>query len=153
MTSSHHEADAGWFDGRVHHRLVRVYYEDTDLSGLVYHANYLRYFERGRSDFLRLAGISHTGLLTRDPPLAFAVTGIDIRYRKAARIDDSLDVATSYDAISGARLMISQSIRRGDDLVTTAAVEAVCIDLAGRPRRPFPELAAALQPWLAPERP
>jgi acyl-CoA thioester hydrolase len=142
------EADAGWFEGRTHHRLVRVYYEDTDMSGVVYHANYLRYLERGRSDFLRLAGVNHTELLTRDPPLAFAVTALDIRYRKAARIDDSLTVNTTYDTITGVRLLIGQTITRGPDVIATAAVEAVCIDLDGRPRRPFGELIAGLAPYL-----
>jgi acyl-CoA thioester hydrolase len=142
------DADAGWFEGRTHHRLVRVYYEDTDMSGIVYHANYLRYFERGRSDFLRLAGIHHSQLLARDPPLAFAVTAIDVRYRKAARIDDTLRVNTCYDCISGVRLLISQTITRGDDVITTATVEAVCIDLNGRPRRPFKEMAVQLASYL-----
>jgi acyl-CoA thioester hydrolase len=144
-------ADAGWFEGRIHHRLVRVYYEDTDMSGVVYHANYLRYFERGRSDFLRLAGVNHTELLARDPPLAFAVTAMDIRYRKAARIDDSLRVTTTYDSIKGVRLRISQTVTRGDDVIATAEVEAVCIDLSGRPRRPFAELMSQLGPYLLSE--
>ena len=144
-------ADAGWFEGRIHHRLVRVYYEDTDMSGVVYHANYLRYFERGRSDFLRLAGVNHTELLARDPPLAFAVTAMDIRYRKAARIDDSLRVTTTYDSIKGVRLLISQTVTRGDDVIATAEVEAVCIDLSGRPRRPFAELMSQLGPYLLSE--
>lgn len=143
-----YQADAGWFEGRTHHRMIRVYYEDTDMSGVVYHANYLRYFERGRSDFLRLAGINHTQLLARDLPLAFAVTAMDIRYRKAARIDDSLRVSTTYDTICGVRLCINQIIARGGEVVATAMVEAVCIDLAGRPRRPFAELVSQLSPFL-----
>jgi acyl-CoA thioester hydrolase len=148
MTDPTASADAGWFEGRTHHRLVRVYYEDTDLSGVVYHANYLRFFERGRSDFLRLAGVNHTELLTRDPPLAFAVTAMDIRYRKAARIDDSLRVTTTYDSIKGVRLLISQTITRADEIIATAAVEAICIDLSGRPRRPFAELVEQLSAYL-----
>ncbi|MCU0882091.1 MAG: acyl-CoA thioesterase [Hyphomonadaceae bacterium] len=121
------------------------------MSGVVYHANYLRYFERGRSDFLRLAGVNHTELLARDPPLAFAVTAMDIRYRKAARIDDSLRVTTTYDSIKGVRLRISQTVTRGDDVIATAEVEAVCIDLSGRPRRPFAELMSQLGPYLLSE--
>ena len=143
-------ATSGRFHGRVHRLPVRIYYEDTDMSGIVYHANYLRYFERGRSDFLRLADVSHTELLSRDPPLAFAITAIDIRFKKAARIDDALVVHTCYDAIDGVRLKISQTIYRGSDALATAAVEAVCIDLQGRPRRPFPDLFDKLGPYLKP---
>jgi acyl-CoA thioester hydrolase len=144
------EAYSGQFEGRIHTLPVRIYYEDTDMSGIVYHANYLRYFERGRSDFLRLAGVNHTELLTRDPPLAFAITSINLGFKKAARIDDSLVVHTTYDAITGVRLFISQHIMRGPDLIATADVQAVCIDLQGRPRRPFAELLSQLGPFLKP---
>jgi acyl-CoA thioester hydrolase len=138
----------GRFDGRTHMLALRIYYEDTDMSGIVYHANYLRYFERGRSDFLRMAGINHTQLLTRDPPLAFAVTAMDIAFKAAARIDDALVVHTTFDAIAGVRLLISQKITRHNQLIATASVTAVCIDLNGRPRRPFAELSQQLAPFL-----
>jgi len=95
---------AGRFEGRVHLLPVRVYYEDTDFTGLVYHGNYVRYFERGRSDFLRLAGVSHSDLLVGDSPSAFVVTRMEIDFRLAARIDDALLVNTTYDAVKGARL-------------------------------------------------
>ena len=146
----HDQPSAGRFDGRTHFLPVRIYYEETDMSGIVYHANYLRYFERGRSDFLRLAGIHHTQLLERDPPLAFAITGMDIKFKKAARIDDCLVVQTHYDAIKGVRLIIQQTIFRGEEVIATAAVEAVTIDLQGRPKRPFKELEAQLAPYLLP---
>lgn len=139
---------SGIFVGRVHHLPVRIYYEDTDMSGIVYHANYLRYFERGRSDFLRVIGINHTAMLERDPPLAFAVTAIACRFQKAARIDDGLTVLTTFDALKGVRLFMTQKIVRGNDLIATADVEAVCIDLQGKPRRPFPELGAQLADYL-----
>ena len=106
---------AGWFEGREHRLPVRVYYEDTDFTGVVYHANYARYLERGRSDFLRLAGISHSELLVHDEPTAFVVTRLAIDFRAAARIDDALIVRTTYDAVRGPRLFISQRIVRGDD--------------------------------------
>lgn len=141
---------SGEFDGRVHLLAVRIYYEDTDMSGIVYHANYLKYFERGRSDFLRRVGIHHAELLERDPPLAFAITAIDSKFKMAARIDDCLVVHTTFDSLKGVRLGISQKIMRGDDLIATAAVEAVCIDLQGRPRRPFAELAQQLAGYLLP---
>ena len=137
---------AGWLDGREHVLPVRIYYEDTDFTGVVYHANYLRYFERGRSDFLRLAGVSHQGLLDGADPAAFTVTKITVEFKRAARIDDALLVRTTYDAIKGARLIISQRIFRGGDLIATAQVEAACIDLSGRAKRPPAALVAALKP-------
>jgi acyl-CoA thioester hydrolase len=139
---------AGRFEGRVHVLAVRIYYEDTDMSGIVYHANYLKYFERGRSDFLRTVGIHHTELLKRDPPLAFAITNIDSSFKMAARIDDCLVVHTTFDSLKGVRLGIRQKIMRGDELIATAQVGAVCIDLQGKPRRPFPELAIQLRDYL-----
>jgi acyl-CoA thioester hydrolase len=143
-------AFSGRFEGRTHLLPVRVYYEDTDLSGVVYHANHLRFLERGRSDFLRMVGLRHADLLEREEPLAFAVTGMDLRFKLAARIDDSLLVRTTYDAIRGPRLLISQELTRGDDLVMRASVEAVCIDLKGRAKRPPPDLVTRLTPWLKP---
>lgn len=139
---------AGWLEGREHVLPVRVYYEDTDFSGLVYHASYARFFERGRSDFLRVAGIAHAALLTRDEPLALTLTRLAIDYRRAARIDDALWVRTRYERIKGPRIAIRQRITRGDDLIAEAEVEAACIDLSGRVRRPPADLMQALAPFL-----
>ncbi|WP_305825977.1 tol-pal system-associated acyl-CoA thioesterase [Phenylobacterium montanum] len=140
---------AGIFEGREHVLPVRVYYEDTDFTGVVYHANYVRYFERGRSDFLRVAGVSHTDLLERDDPAAFVVTRLAIDFRQPARIDDALEVRTTYDTVKGPRLMISQKILRAETLIAQAAVEAACISLSGRPRKPPAGLVEAISPWLA----
>jgi acyl-CoA thioester hydrolase len=140
---------AGWLDGREHVLPVRIYYEDTDFTGVVYHANYLRYFERGRSDFLRLAGVSHQGLLDTSDPVAFTVTKITVEFRRAARIDDALLVRTTYDSVKGPRLFITQRILRDGDLIATAAVEAACIDLSGRAKRPPAALVAALKPLFS----
>ena len=142
---------AGAFVGREHLLPARVYYEDTDFTGLVYHANYLRYFERGRSDFLRLAATGHAELLDRDDPLAFVVVRMDIQFLKAARIDDALVVRTAYDRVKGPRLFVSQSIERDGQVLCRAAVEAACIGLDGRPRRAPPALAESLRPWLKPD--
>jgi len=140
------QPSSGWLEGREHVLPVRIYYEDTDFTGVVYHANYLRYFERGRSDFLRLAGVSHNGLLQLPDPAAFTVTHIAVDFRRAARIDDALLVRTTYDAVKGPRLFISQRILRGDELIAEAKVEAACIGMDGRPRRPPPGLVDAIQP-------
>jgi acyl-CoA thioester hydrolase len=116
---------------------------------VVYHANYSRYFERGRSDFLRLAGVSHSDLLDRDDPAAFVVTRMEIDFKRPARIDDALLVRTTYDLVKGPRLFISQTITRGEDLIASAAVQAACISLDGRPRKPPAGMAEALKPWFA----
>ncbi len=148
--SAHSVPSAGWFEGRAHFLPVRVYYEDTDFTGVVYHANYVRYFERGRSDFLRLAGVGHAALLDRPDPAAFVVTSLAIDFKRPARIDDALLVRTTYDVARGATLQIEQAILRGEETIATAAVAAACITLEGRPRRPPPLLVEALTPFLLP---
>ncbi|HYE47750.1 MAG TPA: tol-pal system-associated acyl-CoA thioesterase [Caulobacter sp.] len=142
---------AGVFIGREHCLPVRVYYEDTDFSGVVYHANYSRYFERGRSDFLRLAGVSHSDLLDGETPIAFVVTRMEIDFRRPARIDDALVVRTTYDRVKGPRLFVSQSITRGEEIIAQAVVNAACIRLDGRPAKPPPGMADKLRPWFLPE--
>ncbi|HXA39209.1 MAG TPA: YbgC/FadM family acyl-CoA thioesterase [Phenylobacterium sp.] len=149
MVSEVSEPSAGWLVGREHQLPVRIYYEDTDFTGVVYHANYLRYFERGRSDFFRLVGVSHSALLERPDPAAFTITRIAVDFKRAARIDDALLVRTSYDSVRGPRLFISQRITRGEELIAAAAVEAACIDLKGRARKPPPGMAEALAPLFA----
>jgi acyl-CoA thioester hydrolase len=153
VTPSSSEAtapSAGWFEGRVHFLPVRVYYEDTDFTGVVYHANHVRYFERGRSDFLRLAGIGHAELLDREDPAAFVVTRMVIDYKKPARIDDALLVRTTYDVFRGAKLEVAQTILRGDEVIAVAEVHAGCIALNGRPRRPPSVLIEKLSGFLKP---
>jgi acyl-CoA thioester hydrolase len=140
---------AGVFEGREHVLPVRVYYEDTDLTGVVYHASYVRFFERGRSDFLRLAGVNHQSLLNRDDPAAFAVTKLAVEFRAPARIDDALEVRTLFESARGVRLHVIQRILREDVLIATAEVEVVCIGPGGRPRRAPRELVDALRPWLS----
>ncbi|NBB14748.1 tol-pal system-associated acyl-CoA thioesterase [Caulobacter sp. SLTY] len=142
---------SGVFIGREHCLPVRIYYEDTDFSGVVYHANYLRYFERGRSDFLRLAGVSHSDLLDGESPIAFVVTRMEIDFKRPARIDDALVVRTTYDRVKGPRLFVSQTITRGEELIAAAVVNAACIRLDGRPAKPPPGMADKLRPWFLPE--
>lgn len=143
------EPSAGFLEGREHVLPVRVYYEDTDFTGVVYHGNYVRYFERGRSDFLRVAGVRHADLLDRPDPAAFAIVRMEIDFKRVARIDDALAVRTTYDSARGPRLFISQRITRGEELVCQAAVEAACIDLQGRPRKPPPGMLDTLRPLFA----
>lgn len=130
------EPHAGvWLDDKTHQLSVRVYYEDTDFTGVVYYANYLKYLERGRTDALRCAGVSHAEILKLDPPLGFAVRKINLDYLKPARIDDALTIETRFLAAKGARLVIAQRVVCAAEVLVTADVEAACIDLEGRPRR------------------
>ena len=136
------EPSAGILLDGEHQLAVRVYYEDTDFTGLVYHASYVRFFERGRSDFLRLIGIGQAGLAAQD--VAFAVTRLEIDYRRAARIDDALTVVTRLSEARGAHVRFDQAIRRADVEIAAASVKVACIDGAGRPRRPPTALASTL---------
>ena len=122
----------------ANHRIeLRVYYEDTDFSGIVYHANHLKFFERGRTDALRACGVTHTDLLSRDEPLVFAVRRMDTQWHVPARIDDRLEVYSWFEDARGARMMLYQEIFRPADgaLIASADVEAACLSLDGRPRR------------------
>ena len=139
---------SGQFHGREHVLPVRVYYEDTDFTGVVYHASYLRFFERGRTEFLRAAGVEHAALLALPEPCAFAVTRMSVAFRKAARVDDALEVRTTYRAGKGVRIEALQRVLRGGELIAEAEVEVVCIRLDGRPRRPPPELTDRVAPFL-----
>jgi acyl-CoA thioester hydrolase len=141
---------AGRFEGRVHLLPVRIYYEDTDFTGLVYHANYLRYFERGRSDFLRLAGINHAELLAAERPTAFAVRRIELDFLAPARIDDALIARTRFETVKGPRVFVAQSLERGGEILVRAAVEACSIGLDGRPKKPSALLVQRLKPFLEP---
>jgi len=130
---------AGAFAGAAHHFRARVYFEDTDLSGIVYHANYLRYMERARSDMLRLAGIDQRAAMEAGEG-AWAVTDLAIRYRSPARLDDDLLVVSTIEAVRGASVIIAQRILRGQDAfssdtLTEGRVTAAFLSPEGRPRR------------------
>jgi len=121
---------------------IRIYYEDTDFSGVVYHARYLHFFERGRTESLRALGVNHTDLLTLGEPLAFAVRKMTTEWLAPARIDDLLEVRTRFLEACGARMTLAQEIGRGATLIARADVEAACMNLEGRPRRLPASLAA-----------
>ena len=123
-----------------HRLLARVYYADTDFSGVVYHARYLEFLERGRSDYLRLAGVRHTELAEggRGEKIVWVVRRMEIDFLKPARMDDVLTIDTRTDKISGARIFMGQEIRRGDERLIAARVEAAIVGESGRPRR-FPK--------------
>jgi acyl-CoA thioester hydrolase len=134
-------------DGEIrggHHVMqVRIYYEDTDFSGIVYHANYLRFMERGRTNYLRLLGADH-GALIETPGLAFVVRAMQIEFLKSARMDDVLDVVTAPQEVKGASVMLHQRVMRGDETLIEARVRVACV--SGGRARPIPKaLRAAMQ--------
>jgi len=133
---------AGTLEDGVHRLLVRVYYEDTDFSGAVYHASFLRFLERGRTDFLRLAGVDQSALHA-GTGLLFAVRRLAIEYLKPARMDDVLLVETRTAAIRGASLALGQEIRRGEERVVSAEVLVAAV-AGGKPARIPDDLRAAL---------
>ena len=133
--------------GRRHHVLpVRVYFEDTDFSGLVYHASYVRWCERGRSDFLRLVGNDHRGLIDGSggrEPAAFVVRRMGLEFLKPARIDDILEVETRVKEMGAAHLVLDQRIGRDGTALFTAEVMVVLVSVTGKPMRIANALRAA----------
>ena len=125
---------SGTVDAGVHRLGVRVYFEDTDLSGIVYHANYLRFMERGRSDLLRVLGIAQRAAFEAGEGV-YAVADLSIRYLRPARLDDDLLVETRCLAIGGASVTMEQRILRGAELLIEATVRAGFLTPGGRPRR------------------
>ena len=128
---------------------VRIYFEDTDFSGLVYHGSYVRFFERGRTDFLRLLGIGHEALArgahgVGGEGLVFAVRRMALEFLKPARIDDRVEVVTRLADLTGARIVLEQTIRRGEEVLVTADVTVAILNAAGQPRRLPAEVAALL---------
>jgi acyl-CoA thioester hydrolase len=119
---------------------TRIYYADTDFSGFVYHARYLEFFERGRSDFLRLAGLHHTELASgaEREPVVWVVRRMEIDFVSPARMDDLVRVETRVGMIGGARIVMRQVMRRDGAELARALVEAVTVTTDGRPRR-FPK--------------
>jgi acyl-CoA thioester hydrolase len=133
---------AGRFVGRDHRFPVRVYFEDTDLSGIVYHANYLRFMERARSDMLRVAGINQRGAFEAGEG-AYAVTDLHIRYRAPARLDDDLVVVSRLVALRPASCRIHQTVMREALILADAKVTAAFVAPTGRPaRQPKPWIDA-----------
>jgi len=136
----HVNLDGEMRDGR-HVMPVRVYYEDTDFSGIVYHANYLRFMERGRTNYLRLLGADQRGLFEEAeqeaPGFAFVVRAMTLDFFKAARMDDVLLVTTATDEVKGASIALHQTVTRGDDLLVEARVRVAFV--SGGRARPIPK--------------
>jgi acyl-CoA thioester hydrolase len=132
--------DGALRDGR-HTMVLRVYYEDTDFTGIVYHANYLRYMERGRTNYLRLIGADHRALFEATeqeaPGFAFVVRSMMIDWLKPAKMDDVLTVVTSPEEVKGASVTLKQRCIRGEEVLCEASVRVAFI--SGGRARPIPK--------------
>lgn len=120
---------------------VRVYWEDTDAGGVVYYANYLRFLERARSEWLRALGIDQLRL-QREERLQFVVVEANVRYHRPARFDDELVVSVTLESLRGASVQMGQEVRRGAELLVSATVRAACIDADTLRPRPLPKRLA-----------
>ncbi len=131
---------SGTLHANSHTLQQRVYFEDTDFTGIVYHGRYLNFLERGRTDYVRLLGVHHNELDDglHGESLAFAVLRMELDFKSPARIDDVLDINTERGVLNGPRLIFNQAIMRGEDTVLKAIVTVVLINKEGRLRR-FPK--------------
>ena len=123
---------------------LRVYYEDTDLAGIVYYANYLKFIERARSEWVRGLGLDQSRMRA-EQGLVFAVRRVEADYLSPARFDDALIVETSLHSHTGARLVLDQTVLRGETRLFSARVTLVCLNAAGMAARLPAELVAALR--------
>ncbi len=141
---------AGRVEGETHVLPVRVYFEDTDCAGVVYHSNFLKFCERGRSDFIRLLGIDAKGLADPEQgePAVFVVRRVEIDYLKPGHMDDLLEIVTSCAEIGSASLVLQQDVRRGDALLVRAKVTVVLVARTGKPQRLGALVRNALQRFV-----
>ena len=125
---------AGAFVGETHHFALRVYFEDTDVAGIVYYANYLKFMERARSDMLRAAGIEQRVALDAGEGV-YAVAEVQIKYRRPAKLDDDLIVLSEVLDVRAASCLIHQRVMRGKEVLADATVTAAFLSPDGRPKR------------------
>lgn len=138
---------SGRMVGKSHHFPVRVYYADTDAGGIVYHATYLDFAERARTEMMRLFGLDHSQL-KKDHGLFFAVRSCEIEYRRPARLDDLLEIRSSVTHLGGASLHISQDIWRGEEVLVQLVIRLVCMHFDGRAMRMPVSIRSDLQDFL-----
>ena len=150
----HEQIADGWMSGTVEdgmHRLpVRVYFEDTDTARMVYHANYLRYMERARTELLRLIGVSQSATMSGETGdvMGFAVKSCQVEFRTPARLDDLLEVRTVNNGVGAAYIDFGQDIWRDETPIAEARVRVVCLDGKGKPRRQPADLLTRLNTML-----
>lgn len=141
--------EPGHIEEGLHVFPIRIYYEDTDAAGIVYFANYLKFAERARTEFLRQAGIDHT-FLRREQDVVFAVHRAEVDYRRPARLDDVLTVHTQLTELTYAKVDALQSIRRGSEEIARVMTRVVCLKADGRPARMPKEIRDRFLPYVRP---
>lgn len=119
----------------VHRIDFRIYFEDTDITGIVYHANYVKYFERGRTESLRAAFKDLSAIMEDEDPATFAVASMDIQFKRPAKLDNMITVETELLEAKGAKMIFDQRVMRGEELLASAHVVVAVITMDGRPRR------------------
>jgi len=129
---------SGIIKQKTHFFQIRVFYEDTDFTGIVYHANYLKFAERGRTNFLRLLGISHSELISSNEPKHFVVYKMNSKFLGTSTIDDILEVKSIFIGIIGVRLKIDQDIYKGEKKVFSTNIEFALLDKNAKPMK-FPD--------------
>ncbi|MEO1562899.1 MAG: tol-pal system-associated acyl-CoA thioesterase [Pseudomonadota bacterium] len=127
---------------------VRVYYEDTDMAGIVYYANYLKFIERGRSTMLRESAFSQNDLRETEG-IVFAVTEVAAKFKRSAILDDELNIETQVDDVSRVKVVFHQRVLREDELLFEAEVTVACMSLGGRPQRIPDEAQKAFARYMA----
>ena len=124
---------SGIIKQKTHFFQIRVFYEDTDFTGIVYHANYLKFAERGRTNFLRLLGVNHSELINSDKPKYFVVYKMNSKFMGTSTIDDILEVRSNFKGIEGVRLKIDQEIYKEEKKVFSANIEFALLDKNAKP--------------------
>ena len=140
---------SGEINKKTHIFAVRVYYEDTDFSGIVYHANYLKFAERGRTNFLRLLGINHSELIKKKDPKYFVVYKMDTLFLDTSTMDDILEVRSIFKGINGVRLKITQDIFKDEKKVFSANIEFVLLDKNAKPKRIPDDIRSTIEKYLS----
>ncbi len=137
---------SGYLKGKDHFFPIRVYYEDTDAGGFVYHANFLKFMERGRTEFLRTMGIEHSELFSLDRGFKFAVASVSLNFLAPGFLDDTLVIVSSPVAMKGATFHLDQTVKRGDQVLVKATIRVACLDNDNKPRRIPKDVRAKLEP-------
>ena len=133
---------------KIHYFKVRVYYEDTDFTGIVYHANYLKFAERGRTNYLRLIGINHSDLINSKDPQYFVVYSMETKFLGTSTIDDILEVRSVFVGIKGPRLKIDQEIFKDGEKLFSAKIEFAILDIDGKPRKFPDDMISKIEPYV-----
>ncbi len=140
---------SGVIEDKTHFFNIRVYYEDTDFTGIVYHANYLKFAERGRTNFLRLIGINHSDLINSEDPRYFVVYSMETKFLGTSTIDNILEVRSIFKGIKGPRLKIDQDIFKDEEKIFSAKIEFAILDNKGKPRRFSEEIITRIKKYLS----